>query len=482
MGNQRLFKIGVNLVKFAWAVEVVAVLIGFLISVIVSYSVYFEINRDNHTFTFNDFSSILVAGLPFLLVAIVEATKIPVATAMMYAKHRSWRIMLFIGVLMLALITFETMINGFERNFANLTLAIDERKDKNLLLEQSINHIQEQKNKIDIIRLEDVEASFSRKVAQANENFNEQLKRQSDYVQAQLSGMDDSYKDKVNAELNKLYAQESSIYGAWDKERDTLQKRLRTLLNQNLEGASTDKKKLGAELDALKAEMKVKLDDANFFTRPAVEKKYRKLVADKEKRLYAVSDYATGSKALKEQTGTEQQLQDHLEVVGRNYQKRIDAIRARINYLNKQLQGQQGSNEFLRNKYRNELEVFTLNAVQHKSDTIKRAAGEKQKLYNEYGIIQEKVKILDAQIHELQKQQTAVSYDMNKMVNQNQVYRVATYISDKEDATEVPHSLVGLIAFIWFASLAFISSVTGVFLAISGIYIQKCYAPDLVED
>ena len=475
MRNQRLFNIGVNLVKFAWVIEIIAVIIGFLISIMVAYSVYFEINRTDHNFDFNDFSAIFVAGLPFLLVAVVEATKIPVATAMMYAKSRSWKIMLFIGVLMLTLITFETMINGFERNFANLTLAIDERKDSAVLIDQNIANIEAQIKNIDSVKLEEVENTYARKINIANKSFNTQVQQQSEHVELQLHGMNDSYKEKINAELSRLYAKESEIYASWDKERESVQKRLRGLLNTNLEGTGSDKEKLSAELDALKAEMKQKLDEANFFTRARTEKKYRQLIEKKEQRLYKVSDYSTGTKALEQQTGTEAQLQEHLTLVGDGYQKRINAIRERIDYLNKQLKGKQVSYEFLRKKYRNDLEAFTANAVKNKNDTISKAANTKQSLYKEYSTIQEQIKVLDIEIYDLKKEQTAIYYEINKLVNQNQVYRVASYISNEENAIDVPMSLVGLVALIWFASLAFISSVTGVFLAISGLYIQRCY-------
>ena len=175
-------------------------------------------------------------------------------------------------------------------------------------------------------------------------------------------------------------------------------------------------------------------------------------------------------------------MQEHLQVVGRSYQKRIDAIRSRIDYLNAQLKHQEASHEFLQNKYRTELEEFTQHASENKAVTIQRAANEKKKLYNQYEAFRAKVKVMDAEIYAIKQKQTAVNHDMNRLVNQNQVYRVATYISDKEDAMEVSHSLVGLVALIWFASLAFISSVTGVFLAIAGIYIQKCYDPELGTD
>ncbi|PHR56726.1 MAG: hypothetical protein COA44_07700 [Arcobacter sp.] len=482
MRNQRLFNIGVNLVKFAWVIEIIAVLIGFLISIMVSYSVYFEIKRGDHSFGFNDFSAIFVAGLPFLLVAVVEATKIPVATAMMYAKSKGWRIMLFVGVLMLTLITFETMINGFERNFANLTLAIDERKDNVVLINQNIANIEEQIKNIDTIRLEDVENAYARKISIANKSFNTQVQQQSEHVEIQLHGVNDSYKQKINLELSRLYSKESDIYTSWDAERESVQKRLRGLLNNNLQGAGSDKEKLSLEVDALKAEMKKKLDEANFFTRSRTEKKYRQLIEKKEQRLYQVSDYATGTKALQQQTGSEEQLQEHLTLVGNGYQKRIDSIRERIDYLNKQLKGKQVSYEFLRKKYRNDLEEFTANAVRNKNDTISKAAYTKQFLYNEYATIQEQIKVFDIEVYDLKKAQTQIYYDINKLVNQNQVYRVASYISNEENAIDVPMSLVGLVALIWFASLAFISSVTGVFLAISGLYIQKCYDGDIVEE
>lgn len=479
MRNERLFKVGKNLVKFAWTIEVIAVLIGFLISIIVSYSVFNEINKFDKAFTFGDYAAIMVAGLPFLLVAVVEATKIPIATAMMYAKHRVWKIMLFFGIILLSLITFETMINGFERNFANLTFAIDERKSESLLIQHSIDNIESQKIKIDTIKINKVENSYANRIARANKNYNEQVAHQSQYINKQLNSMDDSYKTKIEMELNSLYTKESKIYESWDKEREGMQKRLRNLLNQNVSGANKDKEKLTNEVDSLKKEMKIKIADSNFLTRGAVEKKYRKLIAEKEKRLYAVSDYATGTKALEQQTGTEKQLQDQLAVVGKTYQKRVDAIHTRIDYLNNQLKKQQNSNDFLQTKYRKELENFTLNAAKNKANLVRRAANEKNSLYNKYSSIQTKMKDHDTKIFELKKKQTEIYYEMNRLVNQNQVYRVASYISSKENGMDVPKETVGLVALIWFASLAFISSVTGVFLAIAGIYIQKCYDPEL---
>lgn len=479
MRQKRLFNVGVNLVRFAWVVEIIAVSIGLMISIIVSYSVFTEINKFDRELTFGDYASIIVSGLPFLLVAVVEATKIPIATAMMYAKHTSWRILLFLGTLLLISITFETMLNGFERNFANLTFAIDERKNESLLLQQSIDTLEEQKKKINTIKIEKIENSYANKIANANKTFNEQVQRQNEHINEQLNSMDNNFKEKIDTELVGLYEKESKIYEAWDKERESMQTRLRTLLNQNVSGANKDKEKLEMEVAELKKEMKMKLADSTFLTRAATEKKYRELIDKKEKRLYAVSDYSTGTKALDQQTATETQLQEQLTKIGKTYQKRIDAIHSRMDYLNAQLKKQQETNEFLQTKYRKELENFTKDAAKNKSLLIKRAVNEKSTLYNKYSNNQLKIKDYDAKIFDLKKKQTDLNYEMNKLVNQNQVYRIAAYVSSKRNGMDVPHEIVGLVALLWFGSLAFISAVTGVFLAIAGMYIQKCYDPDL---
>jgi hypothetical protein len=128
LSNQKLFNIGVKLVKFAWVVEILAVTTGFLISIIVSFSVYAELNKTDRVLSFGDYSSILVAALPFILVAVVEAAKIAVATALMLAKHFWWHILFFIGLVLLTTITFETISNGFKKKFSGLNITIDEKK------------------------------------------------------------------------------------------------------------------------------------------------------------------------------------------------------------------------------------------------------------------------------------------------------------------------------------------------------------------
>ena len=478
LSNKKLFNIGVRLVKFAWIVEILAVSIGFLISIIVSYSVYAELNRTEREMNFGDYSSILVSALPFILVAVVEAAKIPVATAMMYAKHFTWRLLFFIGLVLLASITFETMLNGFERNFSGLNITIDEKKHEALLLQDQIDVLNDRKDEINIIDPEVVDKTYQANASNANSIYYQTLDKEREHISQQLSRLD-SENEKVQqyqSEIAVLNEKERAIYEAWDRDRDELQNRLRGLLNNYVSDSQSDKEKLQRELDELKAEMEQAMDDANFFTRSQVEKKYRQLVAEKEERLYAVTDRTGGEEALAKQTASEQQLQNQLQVMGRTYQNRIDIGRKRIDYLENQIIEETQGNEAKKESVRAGFTRVSQQAEANRSQSLSRALQEKSNLLSEYDIIQLEVKEIDKEIYGINQQQTQIKHEINRLVNSNQIYRLAAYFSDKEQAIDVPKSMVGLVALIWFSSLAFISAVTGVFLAIAGIYMQRIYA------
>lgn len=165
-------------------------------------------------------------------------------------------------------------------------------------------------------------------------------------------------------------------------------------------------------------------------------------------------------------------------MLGRDYQKRIDLGRERMAYLEEQILSQTQDIEQKRSAYQNNYARVLQLAGQNRNSTTARAAQEKDKQLAQYDEIQVEVKAIDNDIYDIQQQQSLIKHDINRLVNSNQIYRLAAYISDKEQAIEVPKSMVGLVALIWFASLAFISAVTGVFLAIAGIYMQRIYAKD----
>ena len=64
------------------------------------------------------------------MVAIVELMKIPLATAFYLSKPMVWRLIFLVSLVLLIVITFETMLNGFQRNFESRLYIITELKTK----------------------------------------------------------------------------------------------------------------------------------------------------------------------------------------------------------------------------------------------------------------------------------------------------------------------------------------------------------------
>ena len=77
------------------------------------------------------------------------------------------------------------------------------------------------------------------------------------------------------------------------------------------------------------------------------------------------------------------------------------------------------------------------------------------------------------QIFELENQQRILDNESNQLINQNQVYRLAMYIYGKSSVDGVDKRMLGVVAILWFGSLALIASVTGVMLALASFYLRR---------
>ena len=58
-----------------------------------------------------------LGGLPFLVIAVIEVTKIPLAEGVYKVRHFGWRLLTTFGLIGLTFVTFETMFTGLERQF-----------------------------------------------------------------------------------------------------------------------------------------------------------------------------------------------------------------------------------------------------------------------------------------------------------------------------------------------------------------------------
>ena len=108
-----------QLIVCAWIIEICAAGIGFFFAYTTGEATRKYLAQDEDMFIGDPNVSVLLAMLPFMIIGVVELTKIPLAFAAYNAKAGFWKA-LFIGVLLsLCLITGETIFTGMERSLDN---------------------------------------------------------------------------------------------------------------------------------------------------------------------------------------------------------------------------------------------------------------------------------------------------------------------------------------------------------------------------
>ena len=118
------------LYRFAWFVEIIAVATGLAITVMVAMTTFESNAQLANSGATSNIVNVVIAALPFFLASVIELAKIPAAQAMYITVNLKWKIVFGITLLFLAAVTFETAINGFERNFTNISFKVTQLKDQ----------------------------------------------------------------------------------------------------------------------------------------------------------------------------------------------------------------------------------------------------------------------------------------------------------------------------------------------------------------
>ncbi len=461
------------LINLAWTVEIIAVLIGFTISVVVAVSAYKSFATNGGVGLLDSTSAITVAGLPFVLIAAVEICKIPLTFAFMCVQNFFWRSLFLFFVLFLCLITFETMLNGFERNFSNLNRAIDTRKNEIENIESEIVLLNRRKDHIQKFTEDELLQEVEQSRNFINADYSKMVNQVNSNTRKILSSVDYSFEDELNDEIARLMDIRDGYYQNWSQEKETLEERFSVMLLGNISGSAEERERLLAELKTLKQEMDNALKTSNFFTRSAREAKYRKLIRDKEQQLATITTGYLGGDALQKQSLMEAQLKQQMEFVNTKYQGRVEDINERIEQAKQEIVARREENARLKSNVVSKAAKDKARFAVIKNESVSALEEYETNKKMELDAISTKVFGLDEREFELRNSQRTLQTEINHLINQNQIFRLAMYVFGQQSASDVNRGMVGIVGFVWFGSLALIASVTGVMLALAGFYLRR---------
>ena len=469
------------LVSLAWAVEILAVVIGLTISVVMGLATYNSFEQSGGAGFVEGTAAILVTALPFILIAIVELCKIPLVFAFMAVKSMFWRILFLAFVLFLCLITFETMFNGFERNFANLNRAIDERGVENANFDQEKQLLDMRRAQILKFTEDELLTEVDSSRRGVSEQFEAQTEETNTRLRQQLNAIDYSFEDELNDKIEELMQIRDDYYDAWSADTAMVEERFSEMLLGNIAGSSDERDRLLSELEALKREFEEERAAAGFFTETTVENRYRALIADKERQLQAITLGYLGGDALTKQAQMEDRLGSQMEFVNSKYERRIKELNERIDATKQEILDRFAENEA------SESAAYAV-AARDRSEFIELRESELNSIqtyqddkYAELDVMAEQSFGIDEQIFKLNSEVLINDAEVRQLINQNQIYRLAMYAYNVDEGADVDKHMLGTIALIWFGSLSIITAVTGVMLALAGFYLRRFVAEDRDE-
>ena len=134
---------GKTLIKFAWAIEILVAIVGLSIAVLL-YTKAISDSEDISTATtltekITENIDGVIVSLAFVVVSLVELTKIPLATAFYYAAKARWKITFIVALILINISTFETIIQGFELGFYKRSNEVAKVKQKLEDINSTIN-------------------------------------------------------------------------------------------------------------------------------------------------------------------------------------------------------------------------------------------------------------------------------------------------------------------------------------------------------
>jgi len=454
---------------FAWIVEGVAVTIGLALSVITAIT-YF---KSAGVADFSDYMNALVGTLPFVIVAIVELTKIPLSGAAYYATSRIWKVVFTFSLLFVAMITFETMLNGLERFFTAQTSGVTDKQRVYVNLMEQISDKQEKKGRLEEVTLEKIEQEYNERRMVIVTDRDKVIGKLEQDRREKKSDKDESL-EQMREELKELLQERKEIREDRKNEIERITKKNDWDAKVAINESKADEARINRELDQISieiADLRKKraeaYEDATFFTAGAATEKYDQDIAAKEEIV----------------AGLQRQLSE-LDAFSKSYQLSKEGLRE-VKQVRSEYDATLGEIDMrIREKRAQIAEVVALNQkdvdleVARVDDEIERTVQkfkmqeeinlrERDEKVGRFQFYKEELASINDEVDALEERRTEVRKEINAIVEGTQVYRMAQWYSGKDSAADVDKDVVGLVAFIWFGSLSAIVAFTGIILAVA---------------
>lgn len=456
---------GKFLLRMAWGIEILVALIGLCIGIIIirgAQGVTEAGDLISKGISLDD----LTFGMIFIIVAVVELTKIPLANAVYYSVRLFWRIVFLIALILVNVSTFETIITGFERINRERSKVVDKliveyhstkTQIQNINENVEVNDVNEEISKL-IERRSDINEQISLRNLESNkqiQNIKDTSSAQGniDQLKDEIKELNKKIENLVNANIKLSGQKDSKVFGSNKKSIDESinQNNLRIERHENEKRAketelrnliiSSNKDNEG-QINIVKEENKTQLISLNA-EKSRIENEIK--ILEEEKLKYQLDDKDKAEKIIK--------------------------LKERKNELITLIDEQAPDNQVFRVAtwlkgwfevdYNKEIEKLNLQVFALEKQKIESITEESffAKIFSFFGNKELDNDAIDGQISRLKKQ-------IKDFENKAEI--AATTVQESVYA-DLPRAALTAAFWLWFGVLGFIISVTGTMLAFASL-------------
>ena len=517
-------KSGKKLYIFAWVIEIIAAFIGLMIAWSMGFQTYQFYVNEYGSFPMIHLFDLLLAALPFLMVASVELLKIPFCKLVYLNKSFRIRVLFSIVLVLVTFITFETLITGFERQFNNISIQVSVPQKKLSALTKKIEYIEESIENLENTTDDSIseEVTLQRKEAATSRDAAIQtLKAQKEQLLIISGGTLIKQKEQLEIDLQRLIEERDELIAnlearaeatriTKEKEKDQIKER------RDEKVANTEKYFTSvSEEEQLNQSIVRK---ANNETIAAHRVKILDLegyiaAAKKDPSLYIFfsGDVGKWKKEIASLNAKIEKLLDRNSTIGLTTLASLNAEISRI----------LAESDAQIQKIENEISLSHANEINDKAEIEESFLKNRKQKYDELSEIERK-QILDSQYkeeiaeidHQIQLRQKAYNDEIDRIdafrrgegdkltqksdeivqlerelgpykdqqlelgfaimdaYEQTQIYRIAKSFYGIEDGIIITEEQISFVAKVWFGSLAGIVSTMGIFLAFGAFIFQ----------
>ena len=474
-----------QLIVCAWIIEICAAGIGFFFAYTTGEATRKYLNQAEDMFIGDPNVSVTLAMLPFMIIGVVELTKIPLAFAAYNAKGGFWK-SLFVGVLLsLCLITGETIFTGMERSLDNQLKYFEGDKKMQEELRVDVSNLEKRALELEAERpIDDIDREYDDEIGNFEDSHYIEVDEINSERESRLSTLESqkaqsrdlfingSSQDEVGNlqnQLDGLLARMQSIEVSRDNEvrnlRETAQKEIDSKESQ-----------INSLTDSIKG-MTQQLDGGGIFSSNADEKEQLdaeriarskaeiELEAVKSKRDQDIENYRNEINIKIEELDNERsEIQAKLTQARLKseeaFNKEQAEINIEINALNERFDTRLGN---ILSRYEEEKSLREQNYLEARNRAVR---------------VQTDLDQTRAEIKSKREEIIDVEQTINSKAGEIQVMRfAATYAAftsdgERQGVENVTPEDIGIVMLFWFGSIALIAATTGTVIAFASFYIR----------